>query len=188
MALRHCLHGCKYLGFAWSKILTAHPWTYHWKPLPAFPRYRPSLDIKKATLESRVAKQVISLMRESVPCELLAAVHMTTTIIIIILIKVVKKHSHLILGNSRRLSDHLLVKGFDTPRHVVQQGNGGFWLGTDKVNKLVLGDRQQLAILARGHRGVTLFPGKHRHGPKYFTIQHFTHSDVIHRHVGTARH
>ncbi len=54
------------------------------------------LNIKKATLETRVAKQVISLMRESVPCELLAAVHMTTIRTIIIPIKEVKNDSHLI--------------------------------------------------------------------------------------------
>jgi len=53
---------------------------------------------------------VISLMRESVPCELLAAVHMTTTRMIIIPIDLVKNNSHLNSGNFLSLADLLHIK------------------------------------------------------------------------------
>jgi len=78
--------------FAWSKNLP---------PIPGH---------KKGHAETGVAKQVISLMRESAPCELLAAVHMTTARMIIILITVVKNNSHLNSGNLLALPELLLIK------------------------------------------------------------------------------
>jgi hypothetical protein len=64
-------HGCGKCRFCMEQKSAVHPWTYTLLGIPATGLYRPSLDIKKTTLETRVAKQVISLMRESVPCELL---------------------------------------------------------------------------------------------------------------------
>jgi len=65
---------------------------------------------KKGHAETGVAKQVISLMRESAPCELLAVVHMTTTRMIIILISTVKNNSHLNSSNLLALPELLLIK------------------------------------------------------------------------------